>query len=109
MTNVFQPRLLNGIFGDPGIFVRLRWERRALLVDAGDLTGQAPADLLKVTDIFVSHAHIDHFIGFDHLLRIVLVEHNHGIDAAECGQHLGALVLGRDGPRGAFDRPHRSI
>jgi ribonuclease Z len=72
MTNVFQPRLLNGIFGDPGLLVRLRWERRSLLVDLGDLTAQSPADLLKVTDVFVSHTHVDHFIGFDHLLRIVL-------------------------------------
>ncbi|HWQ68948.1 MAG TPA: MBL fold metallo-hydrolase [Patescibacteria group bacterium] len=72
MTNLFQPRLLNGVFGDPGLFVRLRWERRALLLDLGDLTTQPPAELLKVTDIFISHTHIDHFIGFDHLLRIVL-------------------------------------
>jgi len=72
MTNLFQPRLLNEVFGDPGLFVRLRWERRALLLDLGDLTAQPPADLLKVTDVFVSHTHVDHFIGFDHLLRIAL-------------------------------------
>lgn len=72
MTNLFQPRLLHGPFGDPGLYVRLRWERRAVLLDLGDLTTQPPGELLRITDIFVSHTHMDHFIGFDHLLRTIL-------------------------------------
>jgi len=52
--------------------VEILWERRALLFDLGELGGIRPAKLLKVTHAFISHTHIDHFIGFDTLLRLML-------------------------------------
>jgi len=64
--------LLNAPFGDPALLVEMLWERRALLFDLGDLAGIRPAKLLKVSHAFVSHTHIDHFIGFDALLRVML-------------------------------------
>ena len=72
MASSFLAQLVNDPFGDPALLVGLRWARRALLFDLGDLTRASPTDLLKVTQVFVSHTHIDHFIGFDHLLRTVL-------------------------------------
>ena len=72
MTHLFQQRLLNQPFGDPALYVRLSGEKKALLIDLGDVSCLEPGKLLKVEDVFVSHTHIDHFIGFDHVLRLNL-------------------------------------
>jgi ribonuclease Z len=72
MTTAFLPRLVNGQVGDPVLFVDILRQKRALLFDCGTLQALSPPEVLRVTDVFVSHAHIDHFIGFDHLLRLHL-------------------------------------
>lgn len=72
MKSVFQASLVNDPFEDPSVYVDIPWERRALLFDLGANYHLAPRKLLKVSDAFVSHAHMDHFIGFDHLLRVRL-------------------------------------
>ncbi len=72
MKPIFHHRPLNGPFEDPAVFVRILRERRALLFDAGDVSGLALRDLMKITDVFITHAHIDHFIGFDIIIRAVL-------------------------------------
>jgi ribonuclease Z len=64
--------MLNGYFEDPCLFVRIPWEKRALQFDLGDITGLSASEIYKISDAFVSHAHIDHFIGFDVLLRLIL-------------------------------------
>lgn len=71
MKPIIHPRLTNDVFDDPGLLVQFLYEKRALLFDLGDISAIPNGTLLKVTDVFVSHTHIDHFIGFDHLLRIV--------------------------------------
>jgi ribonuclease Z len=72
MRWLFEPRLVNDVFGDPALYVDFRDERRALLVDLGDLSRLPPRKLLRLTHVFVSHTHMDHFAGFDTLLRVVL-------------------------------------
>lgn len=72
MASTFAPRLVNGPFGDPGLFVELRWQGSAVLFDLGRNDGLPAADLLKVSHVFVSHTHMDHFIGFDRVLRLFL-------------------------------------
>lgn len=63
---------VNGPFDDPGLFVRIFREKRALLFDAGDISRLKSGDLQKITDVFITHTHIDHFIGFDMLIRALL-------------------------------------
>ncbi|TFH85700.1 MBL fold metallo-hydrolase [Billgrantia azerbaijanica] len=61
--------LVNGVFGDPLLHLRLKHQRRSLLFDLGD-PGRLPARLAhQVSDVFISHAHFDHIGGFLWLLR----------------------------------------
>jgi ribonuclease Z len=86
---MLHPRLVNGRFGDPALFVEMLHRREALLFDAGDLSALSARDLLRVGHLFVSHMHMDHFIGFDALLRV----------------HVGRdKVIRVIGPTGIIDR-----
>ncbi|MGD9512357.1 MAG: MBL fold metallo-hydrolase [Geminicoccaceae bacterium] len=72
LPSPFDAQLVNGPFGDPALYVDLLHGRRAFLLDAGDLTALGARRLLRVTDILISHAHMDHWSGFDHFLRLAL-------------------------------------
>ena len=85
MRFLFEPCLVNDAFGDPGLYIDFRDERRALLFDLGDITALPPRKLMRLSHIFVTHAHMDHFSGFDHLLRIVL------------GRKAGVMLFGGPG------------
>ena len=68
----FHPALVNGLFGDPALYVESLHQSRALLLDLGEIPGLPPRKLLRLSDVFVSHTHMDHFAGFDRLLRVCL-------------------------------------
>ena len=61
--------LVNGIFGDPLVHLRLPHQKRSLLFDLGE-GNRLPARIAhQISDVFISHAHIDHISGFYWLLR----------------------------------------
>jgi ribonuclease Z len=72
MRPVLHPTLVNGRFGDPVLYLERQFERHAILFDLGSIEALSPRQIQRVEQIFVSHAHIDHFIGFDRLLRILV-------------------------------------
>ncbi|MCD6535200.1 MAG: hypothetical protein J7L25_14150 [Deltaproteobacteria bacterium] len=77
MTFPWHIEALNSPFGDPGFILRHNYTGQALLFDLGDLHGLSAKSILKVSHIFISHGHIDHLIGFDHLLRLTLNRSKH--------------------------------
>jgi ribonuclease Z len=72
MRPLLHPSLVNGRYGDPAVYVETLFEKRALLFDLGEINSLSPRKVLRIDRIFVSHPHIDHFVGFDHLLRLLV-------------------------------------
>jgi ribonuclease Z len=73
MRPTFRPRLLNGRAGDPALYVEaLHAGGIAVLLDCGDLSALSPRELLRVAALGVSHAHMDHWAGFERLLRVLV-------------------------------------
>lgn len=70
MKPLFHPRMVNGPFEDPALYVEFMFERRALMFDLGDIAALSNRKLLSLSHIFVSHAHMDHFMGLDRLVRV---------------------------------------
>lgn len=89
----FKTTLVNGRTGDPALLLELPQQKRSVLFDAGDLSALDASALRRVTHLFLSHAHIDHIIGFDALLRAKM---NHASEVAVFGPHG---TIGRIGHR----------
>ncbi len=72
MKPIYYPFLVNGPSGDPALYIEFLFEKRALLFDLGEINALATRKVLRLSHIFVSHTHMDHFTGFDRMLRICL-------------------------------------
>jgi ribonuclease Z len=93
MRSIFDAQLVNGPFRDPGVYVDFRFVRRALLFDIGE-NALPPRKLLRISHLFVSHTHMDHFMGFDRLVRVCV------------GRHAGIRAYG---PPGFIDQVERRL
>lgn len=69
MALCFTASLINPQTQDPGLFVRVNQEKRAFLFDCGSMERLGKKNIQHVSLVFISHTHIDHFIGFDLVLR----------------------------------------
>ena len=72
VRTMLHPYMPNGPTGDPVLWVDVLDEGRSLLVDLGDLHSMPGRKLLRVEHAIVTHTHMDHFVGFDRLLRLNL-------------------------------------
>ncbi len=72
MRPSFIARLVNGPLFDPIVYLRLINENRAIMFDCGRFSGISNKELLLLDVVFLTHMHMDHFVGFDALLRAIL-------------------------------------
>lgn len=72
MKPLLHPTLVNGRSGDPALYIETQFANRAILFDIGDIGALSPRKILRLDHVFVSHVHIDHFFGFDRLLRLLV-------------------------------------
>jgi ribonuclease Z len=72
MRTAFHSFLPNGPLGDPVVRIDLSEAGHSLLLDLGDLRAVSSRKLLRVRHALVSHTHLDHFVGFEQLLRVSL-------------------------------------
>jgi ribonuclease Z len=62
-------RLVNGSTGDPALFVDDPGRDNALLIDCGENASLGDDRLGDLEAVFITHHHVDHFIGFDRIVR----------------------------------------
>jgi ribonuclease Z len=75
MPPTFKPCLINNPIDDPGLLILFSFRNRAIAFDLGDIYNLTSREILKISHIFISHTHMDHFAGFDRLLRIMVGRH----------------------------------
>ncbi len=66
---VFGVRLVSGRVGDPCVFFFDGNLDLCGLFDVGRTFSLRPGDVRRLDHLLITHTHIDHFIGFDHILR----------------------------------------
>lgn len=68
-ASLFKIQLVNGVCGDPAVYITPPAQRTAVLFDCGSLENLSHRQILRAAHICISHCHVDHFIGFDRIIR----------------------------------------
>ncbi len=68
-----EPTFYAGLLDDPVLYLKIRPLGRGILVDCGQIHHLAKRVLRSLDAVFISHAHMDHFMGLDTLTRNVHV------------------------------------
>ncbi len=71
--HVLSPSFFSGLLDDPLLFIRLPPPLRNILVDCGQIDHLSKRTLKSIGSLFITHAHMDHFIGIDKFVRSNLV------------------------------------
>jgi ribonuclease Z len=66
------PAFFSGLLDDPLLLLNIRPTGRAILVDCGRAHHLAKRVMKSIDALFITHAHMDHFMGIDTVIR-----HNH--------------------------------
>ncbi|MCX7770920.1 MAG: MBL fold metallo-hydrolase [Proteobacteria bacterium] len=72
MKSLFKPFFVNDPHQDPGLLIKLFGRKDFFIIDLGDISRLTVKTILKISRVFITHTHIDHFFGFDGLLRTSL-------------------------------------
>jgi ribonuclease Z len=62
-------QLVNGSTGDPVLYLDYPGSDNALLFDGGENCGLTMAQLGDLEAAFITHHHVDHFVGMDRIIR----------------------------------------
>jgi len=68
-----EPTFFAGLLDDPLLYLRQRPTGRGMLFDCGQLHQVAKRVLRSLEAVFITHAHMDHFMGVDTLVRSIHV------------------------------------
>ncbi|PLX86324.1 MAG: ribonuclease Z [Desulfuromonas sp.] len=66
-----EPTIFSGLLDDPLLLARIRPLGRSILIDCGQIHHLAKRVVKSLDAVFVSHAHMDHFMGVETLTRNV--------------------------------------
>jgi len=71
--HTLEPTFFSGLLDDPVLHLTIRPTGKGLLLDCGRIHHLAKRVMKSLSTLFISHAHMDHFMGIDTFIRSVHV------------------------------------